>query len=208
RLLPRETFAEPAFLAHLARAGMMPRNGGWGWRFDPATHGARRPVDAWPLLAQITAPTLVVRGALSPVLPAAMAERLGAAIPRAAADGRGHVAVTGELTAPRLDAHAGAAVDAQPPRVARMDRHLQPRRQLEQALHAAREGAAVPVVEQAAGVQHERIVGVGQLGRLLDLARRHEAPPPAGEGLGVEIARARMPGRRARPLDATLAIEP
>ena len=83
RLLPRETFAEPAFLAHLARAGMMPRNGGWGWRFDPATHGARRPVDAWPLLAQITAPTLVVRGALSPVLPAEMAERLGAAIPRA-----------------------------------------------------------------------------------------------------------------------------
>jgi pimeloyl-ACP methyl ester carboxylesterase len=83
RLLPRETFAEPSFLAHLARAGMMPRNGGWGWRFDPATHGARRPVDAWPLLAQITAPTLVVRGGLSPVLPAEMAERLRAAIPRA-----------------------------------------------------------------------------------------------------------------------------
>ena len=83
RLLPRETFAEPAFLAHLARAGIVPRNGGWGWRFDPATHAARRPVDAWPLLAQITAPTLVVRGGLSPVLPAEMAERLRAAIPRA-----------------------------------------------------------------------------------------------------------------------------
>lgn len=83
RLLPRETFAEPAFLAHLARAGMMPRNGGWGWRFDPATYGVRRPVDAWPLLSRIRAPTLIVRGGLSPVLPAEMAERLRATIPGA-----------------------------------------------------------------------------------------------------------------------------
>ena len=76
RLLPRETFAEPTFLAHLARAGMTRRNGGWGWRFDPATHGNRRPVDAWPLLDRITAPTLIVRGGLSPVLTPEMAERL------------------------------------------------------------------------------------------------------------------------------------
>jgi pimeloyl-ACP methyl ester carboxylesterase len=80
RLLPRETFAEPALLAHLARAGMVQRNGGWSWRFDPATHAARRPVDAWPLLDRITAPTLIVRGGLSPILPADMAERLHAAI--------------------------------------------------------------------------------------------------------------------------------
>ncbi|HET7342617.1 MAG TPA: alpha/beta hydrolase [Methylomirabilota bacterium] len=80
RLLPRETFAAPALLAHLARAGMVQRNGGWGWRFDPATHGARRPVDAWPLLTRITAPTLIVRGGLSPILPADMAEHLHAAI--------------------------------------------------------------------------------------------------------------------------------
>ncbi len=83
RLLPRETFAEPALLAHLARAGLAQRNGGWGWRFDPATHGARQPVDAWPLLPRITAPTLIVRGGLSPILPAEMAERLRASIPRA-----------------------------------------------------------------------------------------------------------------------------
>src|SRR5204862_7922102 len=83
RLLPRETFAEPAFLAHLARAGMTRRNGGWGWRFDPATHGNRRPVDAWPLLGRITAPTLIVRGGLSPVLTPEMAERLHAGIARA-----------------------------------------------------------------------------------------------------------------------------
>ena len=82
RLLPRETVADPAFLAHLARAGMTPRNGGWGWRFDPATHGTRQPVDAWPLLDRITAPTLIVRGALSPILPPEMSERLHAGIAR------------------------------------------------------------------------------------------------------------------------------
>ena len=65
-----------------ARAGMTRRNGGWAWRFDPATHGNRRPVDAWPLLPRITAPTLIVRGGLSPILTPEMAERLRAAVPR------------------------------------------------------------------------------------------------------------------------------
>lgn len=83
RLLPRETLADPALLAHIARNAVARRDGGWGWRFDPQTHGERRPVDAWPLLPRITAPTLVVRGALSPVLTADMAERLRATIPRA-----------------------------------------------------------------------------------------------------------------------------
>jgi pimeloyl-ACP methyl ester carboxylesterase len=83
RLLPRETRAEPALLAHMAREAVARRDGGWGWRFDPLTHGERRPVDAWPLLARISAPTLVVRGALSPVLTADMARELCAAIPRA-----------------------------------------------------------------------------------------------------------------------------
>ncbi len=83
RLLPRETLADPALLAHMGRAAVTRRDGGWGWRFDPSTHGERRPVDAWPLLPRIAAPTLVVRGALSPVLPADMAERLRASIPRA-----------------------------------------------------------------------------------------------------------------------------
>lgn len=83
RLLPRETVADPALLAHVARAGLTRRNGGWGWRFDPATHGARQPVDAWPLLGKITAPTLIVRGGLSPILPMEMAERLRTSIPNA-----------------------------------------------------------------------------------------------------------------------------
>jgi len=83
RLLPRETVADRALLAHVARAGLMRRDGGWAWRFDPATHGARQPVDAWPLLPRITAPTLITRAALSPVLTQDMAEGLRASVPRA-----------------------------------------------------------------------------------------------------------------------------
>lgn len=83
RLLPRETRADPALLAHMAANAVARRNGGWSWRFDPQTHGARLPVDAWPLLRRITAPTLVVRAALSPVLTEDMAERMRVAIPGA-----------------------------------------------------------------------------------------------------------------------------
>jgi pimeloyl-ACP methyl ester carboxylesterase len=83
RLLPRETVADRALLAHVARAGLTQRNGGWAWRFDPATHGARQPVDAWPLLTRIAAPTLITRAALSPVLTEEMAARLLTSIPHA-----------------------------------------------------------------------------------------------------------------------------
>ncbi|MBI1736358.1 MAG: alpha/beta hydrolase [Candidatus Rokubacteria bacterium] len=85
RLLPRETVADPALLAHLARAGIVERDGGWVFRFDPATYGVRRPVDGWTLAGRITAPTLVVRGEHSPILPKAMAARLEATIPKAKA---------------------------------------------------------------------------------------------------------------------------
>jgi pimeloyl-ACP methyl ester carboxylesterase len=67
----------------VARAGLTPQNGGWAWRLDPATHGARQPVNAWPLLTRITAPTLITRAALSPVLTQEMAERLHASVPHA-----------------------------------------------------------------------------------------------------------------------------
>ena len=83
RLLPRETVADRALLAHVARAGLTRRDGGWAWRFDPATHGARQPVDAWPLLSRVTAPTLITRAALSPVLTQEMAGRLQTSIPHA-----------------------------------------------------------------------------------------------------------------------------
>lgn len=73
RLLPRETVADPHLLRHLARAGIVKRGAHWIYRFDPACNGTRQPVDAWPLLSRIAAPTLIVRGEMSPILPRQMA---------------------------------------------------------------------------------------------------------------------------------------
>ena len=83
RLLPPETSADPALLAHLARESVAWRNGAVSLRFDPACYAARVPVDGWPLLPRITAPALVVRGERSPILPRPMAERLRAELPAA-----------------------------------------------------------------------------------------------------------------------------
>lgn len=83
RLIPRETVADPALLAHLARAGLVQRDGAWVYRFDPGCSANRKPVDLWPKLPQITAPTLIVRGEWSAVLSREAAERMRKAIPRA-----------------------------------------------------------------------------------------------------------------------------
>jgi pimeloyl-ACP methyl ester carboxylesterase len=83
RLLPRETTANPALLAHLARVGIAERNGRWTYRFDPASHGSREPVDSWALLPRIAALALILRGERSPILPRQMAERMREAIPQA-----------------------------------------------------------------------------------------------------------------------------
>jgi pimeloyl-ACP methyl ester carboxylesterase len=83
RLLPQDTTADPALLRHVARAGIVEREGRFLYRFDPATNGSRRPVDTWPLLPHITAPTLIVRGEHSPVLPRPLAEAMVAGIGRA-----------------------------------------------------------------------------------------------------------------------------
>ena len=83
RLLPRETVADPRLLEHLARQGITQRDGKFLYRFDPACNGRRRPTDGWTLLDRIAAPTLLVRGELSPVLPREMADEMLARIPRA-----------------------------------------------------------------------------------------------------------------------------
>lgn len=83
RLLPPETVADPTLLRHLARAGIVKRGGRWVYRFDPACNGTRQPVDAWPLLSRITAPTLIVRGEWSPILPRRLAEEMVRPIPGA-----------------------------------------------------------------------------------------------------------------------------
>jgi pimeloyl-ACP methyl ester carboxylesterase len=76
RLLPPDTVADPGLLAHLAGESFVERDQGWATRFDPACYGSRHPVDGWTLVRRIAAPTLVVRGEHSPVLPRDMAERL------------------------------------------------------------------------------------------------------------------------------------
>ena len=83
RLLPRETVAEPRLLEHLARQGITERDGRFLYRFDPACNGRRRPADGWALLERITAPTLLVRGEYSPILPPEMATEMLARLPNA-----------------------------------------------------------------------------------------------------------------------------
>ena len=83
RLLPPETVADPRLLRHLAEAGIFRRGERWVYRFDPACDGSREPVDAWPLLPRITAPTLVVRGEWSPILRRETATEIVERIPRA-----------------------------------------------------------------------------------------------------------------------------
>jgi pimeloyl-ACP methyl ester carboxylesterase len=83
RLLPRETVAEPRLLEHLAREGITERDGRFLYRFDPACNGRRRPTDGWALLERITAPTLLVRGEHSPILPGDMAAAMMQRLPRA-----------------------------------------------------------------------------------------------------------------------------
>jgi len=82
RLLPRETVADPAFLEHLARAGIVERDGRFLYRFDPEANGGRRPTDAWPLLERIRASTLLVRAEHSPVLTPEMAQEIAKRVPR------------------------------------------------------------------------------------------------------------------------------
>jgi pimeloyl-ACP methyl ester carboxylesterase len=67
----------------MADAGVVEREGGWVYRFDPDANRMRRPADNWLVLTRITAPTLVLRAALSPVLPADHAARILTLIPRA-----------------------------------------------------------------------------------------------------------------------------
>src|SRR5215813_15305693 len=48
RLLPRETVADPALLAHLGRSGVVQRDGHWVYRFDPARMASASPSTPGP----------------------------------------------------------------------------------------------------------------------------------------------------------------
>jgi pimeloyl-ACP methyl ester carboxylesterase len=84
RLVPRETVADPAFLRHLGELGVVERDGGWFYRFDPDANRLRNPADGWTLLPRITAPTLVIRAELSPNLPPEHVARIRQLVPHAA----------------------------------------------------------------------------------------------------------------------------
>jgi pimeloyl-ACP methyl ester carboxylesterase len=62
--------------------------GGWRMHYDPAikqpfARGEATDIDLWPLYGAITCPTLLIRGAESPLLPAAVARRMTETGPRA-----------------------------------------------------------------------------------------------------------------------------
>jgi len=83
RLVPPETIAPAARLAHVAEAGAIERRPGvWEWAFDRRVF-AHPPIDPWTFLPGVLCPTLVVRGMKSTVmdreqmLRAATAVRLG-----------------------------------------------------------------------------------------------------------------------------------
>ena len=87
RLVPPETTAPAALVRQIGARGIQRLGPGrWVYRFDPACYRTRAPVDAWPLLSAVTAPTLVMRGEGSTVLPRDVAERMVTLIPSARLD--------------------------------------------------------------------------------------------------------------------------
>ena len=72
---PTHARSRPSSPIWRARASTW-QDGAVSLRFDPACYAARVPADGWQLVARIAAPTLVVRGELSPILTRPMAERL------------------------------------------------------------------------------------------------------------------------------------
>ena len=68
RLVPPETVAPAARLAHLAEAGVIERRPGvWEWAFDRRVF-AHPPVNPWPFLPGVLCPSLIVRGMKSAVM--------------------------------------------------------------------------------------------------------------------------------------------
>lgn len=82
RLTPGETIAPPDRLAHLAEASVIERRPGvWQHAFDRQVF-LHPPVDPWPFLSKIGAPTLVIHGERSAVMDHDAAQRVAAAVQR------------------------------------------------------------------------------------------------------------------------------
>lgn len=84
RLLPTQTNADPALLAHVATHAIrqLP-DGRWTLRFDRATLAFPEPQDRLSILLQLSCPILFVRGAHSTLLPHDKFSALLAALPHA-----------------------------------------------------------------------------------------------------------------------------
>jgi pimeloyl-ACP methyl ester carboxylesterase len=82
RLSPRETTAPAEWLRHLGEAGVRERRPGvWQHAFDRRVFAHARP-DAWPILPAVACPTLVVRGAGSPIMDGDALIRVAATVQR------------------------------------------------------------------------------------------------------------------------------
>jgi pimeloyl-ACP methyl ester carboxylesterase len=82
RLSPRETTAPAAWLRHLGEMGVREsRPGAWRPVFDRRVFAHARP-DAWPVLPGVTCPTLVVRGAGSPIMSREAGHRVAETVKR------------------------------------------------------------------------------------------------------------------------------
>ena len=87
RLRPGGSIAAADVTAAIAAHGVRRlAPGRWAYRFDPMCEGTRVPIVLWLLLRRIAAPTLVVRGERSIILPRPMAERMVSVIPSARLD--------------------------------------------------------------------------------------------------------------------------
>ncbi|WP_027134491.1 alpha/beta fold hydrolase [Geminicoccus roseus] len=79
---------DDGFWRELARRSSRPADGGWRMHYDPAikqpfTQMEAADIDQWPLYQAITCPTLLVRGAESPLLPVAVAQEMTRTGPKA-----------------------------------------------------------------------------------------------------------------------------
>jgi pimeloyl-ACP methyl ester carboxylesterase len=80
KLAPPETRAPADRLTHLGEAGVVERRpGAWEPAFDRRVF-LHPPVDPWPFLPDVAAPTLVIRGELSPVMDRTGGQRVAAAL--------------------------------------------------------------------------------------------------------------------------------
>lgn len=106
-LVPRETTAEPALLAKVARIGLRETPEGWRWKFDPNARQRFTNEGVEAELTKVRAPAAFIYGALSPLADEATADYVGQitgqSVPRLAiADAYHHV----PLDAPRATSAA------------------------------------------------------------------------------------------------------